>query len=128
MKALTTNGITVRVEPTYQDKHSQPSAWRFIFSYRIHIENNSPHTVQLLRRHWFIVEGNGEVREVEGEGVVGKQPILRPGEAHQYSSWCPIRSDLGKMYGSFLMIRTDTGSLFEVEIPEFKLIVPAKLN
>lgn len=128
MEALTTNGITVRVEPTYQEKHSQPSAWRFIFSYRILIENNSPNTVQLLRRHWFIVEGNGEVREVEGEGIVGKQPVLRPGETHQYSSWCPIRSDLGKMYGSFLMIRTDTGDAFEVDIPEFKLVAPAKLN
>lgn len=128
METLTTNGITVSVEVFYQPEHSRPPENKFVFAYRITIDNHSPHTAQLLRRHWHIVDCCGLRREVEGEGVVGQQPVLHPGERHQYVSWCPIGAEIGKMYGVFLMLRTDSQQYFEVGIPEFRLIAPHKLN
>lgn len=127
MDALTTNGIKVIVETFYQAEHSRPLEQKYIFAYRITIENLSDETVQLLRRHWFIYDSLGPVREVEGEGVVGQQPILQPAGSHQYISWCPIVSEIGKMTGAFLMRRQD-GSTFHVQVPEFKLVAPQKMN
>ncbi len=128
MDKLTTNGIRITVETFYQQNYSRPMENKYIFAYRINIENRSSKTVQLLRRHWYIKDSSGMVREVEGEGVIGKQPILSPGESHQYVSWSPLVSDIGKMYGTFLMLNKDNGSQFRVSIPEFKLIAPFKLN
>lgn len=128
METLTTNGITISVETQYLTAHSNPRAHKFLFGYRIMIENGSPHTVQLLRRHWVIQESDGQLREVEGEGVVGLQPILAPGEFHEYSSFCDLHTDIGKMSGTYLMVRRDNESLFEVTIPEFRLVAPARLN
>ena len=127
MATLTTNGITVSVETFYQDEHSRPLEQKFVFAYRITVENHSADTVQLLRRHWYIFDSNGMTREVEGEGVVGQQPVLQPTESHQYTSWCPLMTEMGKMYGTFLLEKED-GSSFHARIPEFKLIAPQKMN
>ena len=128
MATLITKGIKVSVETFYQNRYSNPIESKFVFAYRITIENLSAQTVQLLRRHWYIVESNGESREVEGEGVVGKQPVLHPGDTHQYVSWSQISTALGKMYGTYLMLNKSGGEKFYVSIPEFHLVAPAKLN
>jgi ApaG protein len=128
VEILTTNGITITVETQFLPQHSDPRAGKFIFGYQITIENGSDYTVQLLRRHWFIYDGCGIVREVEGEGVIGQQPILEPGQFHQYASFCDLPTDLGKMHGTFLMTRSDDASFFDVPVPEFKMCMPARLN
>lgn len=128
MSTLITNGIKISVFPKYHKEHSNPAKHKYIFSYQITIENTSSDTVQLLRRHWFIFDSNGSYREVEGEGVIGKTPILAPGESHQYISWCPLITQVGKMYGTYLMKRLDNEDQFKVRIPEFQLVVPALLN
>ncbi len=128
MEIAVTNGITVTVETNYLPHHSDPREERYIFGYHIIIENGSQHPVQLLRRHWFIIDAAAQVREVEGEGVVGEQPILLPGERYEYASYCDLNTEMGKMRGNYLMTRQDDGALFEAEIPEFKMIVPSKLN
>ena len=99
-----------------------------MFAYKIDIRNNGEYTVKLLRRHWYIYDANGVVREVEGEGVVGQQPVLEPSEAHQYVSGCNLKSGMGKMRGTYQMERLVDGSRFDVEIPEFTLVVPFRLN
>lgn len=128
MEVLITNGIKVSVETLYQAAYSRPQENRYIFSYQITIENLSANTVQLLRRHWQIFDANGMIREVEGEGVIGKQPVLAPGETHEYASWSPLTTELGKMQGTYLFVRTTDNKEFKVQIPAFKLIVPFKLN
>jgi len=128
MEILTTNGITVSVETQYLPAHSNPQALKYIFGYHITIENGCPYTVQLMRRHWVISDSNGILREVEGEGVIGQQPILGPGESHSYSSFCDLMTDMGKMGGTYLMIRHDDETSFEVSIPEFRMVAPFKLN
>ena len=128
MEVQTTNGITVSVQTQYLPAHSNPRAGKLIFGYHIAIENGSPHTVQLLRRHWVIQEASGELREVEGEGVIGIQPVIEPGECHEYTSFCNLCSEMGKMSGTYLMTRRDDDSLFEVAIPAFQMVAPFKLN
>ncbi len=128
METLTTLGITVTAEPFFQPEFSNPVEKKFLFSYRITITNNNDFTVQLLRRHWYILNAYGTVQEVEGEGVIGKQPILHPGQSHQYSSWAPLTTELGLMYGTFLMAHKPIGKTFEARIPEFRLVAPFKLN
>ena len=128
METLTTQGIKVSVEPFYLPKESLPVQQRYVHAYRITIENKSQHTVQLLSRHWYIFESNGVLREVKGEGVVGQQPILEPSEKHQYTSWCPLMTDIGKMHGTFLMQRARDRFEFDVAVPMFKLIAPSKNN
>jgi ApaG protein len=128
METLTTQGIKISVEPFYLPHESIPIQHRYVFAYRITILNQSPDTVQLLRRHWHIIESNGVRREVEGEGVVGVQPVLAPGESHQYTSWCPLMTDVGKMFGVFQMVRLPDETKFEVQIPAFKLSPPFKMN
>lgn len=116
------------VETEYQPAYSSPSQHHFVFTYRISIENNSPQTVQLMRRHWHIRDANNLAREVEGEGVVGQQPVLEAGQTHQYVSGCNLKSGMGKMFGTFLMERLIDGKQFKVRIPEFTMVVPFKLN
>lgn len=128
METLTTQGIRVSVESFYLPKKSLPVQQKYVHAYRVIIENGSTHTVQLLRRHWHILESNGILREVEGEGVIGQQPILEPGQKHQYTSWCPMMTDIGKMYGTFQMQNLVTSDFFEVGVPEFKLVPPFKSN
>jgi ApaG protein len=128
MPTAITNDIRVSVETAYQSSQSNPSVGEFMFAYRITIENNSDSTIQLLKRHWFIVDSNGVKREVDGDGVVGQQPILEPGEVHRYISGCNLGSDIGKMFGYYTFEKQMDGEKFQATIPEFILITPAKLN
>ena len=128
METLITNGIKISVQPYYVAEESAPIQQKYIHAYRIVIENKSNNTVQLLDRHWVIIESNGLQKEVKGQGVVGEQPILNPGEKFEYSSWCPLVTDFGKMYGTYTMLRVDEGSTFEVQVPEFLLHPPFKMN
>lgn len=123
-----TAGVRVTVKTEYQPSYSNPLQEHFVFTYRIRIENNSENTIQLLRRQWFIFDTNATVREVEGEGVIGLQPVLEPGETHEYVSGCNLKTTIGKMVGTYLMERLIDGKQFHVEIPEFNLIVPYRLN
>ncbi len=123
-----TEGVKVSVETNYQPEYSSPGQNHFVFTYKISIENHGDYTVKLHRRHWYIHDSNNSAREVEGEGVVGQQPILEPGEKHQYVSGCNLRSGFGKMYGTYLMEKIVDGKQFEVTIPEFNMIVPFMLN
>jgi ApaG protein len=116
----TTDQITVTVRPVYLDGQSDPMGHRFVFAYVIRIENGGPDEVQLLRRHWLITDGAGRVREVEGEGVVGQQPVLAPGEAHVYQSFCVLDTFEGAMEGTYLMQRAN-GERFRIQIPRFPL-------
>ena len=97
MDTIITNDIKISVETFFQPGYSQPASAQFVFAYRVSIENLSKDSVQLLRRHWYIKESNGSLREVEGEGVIGKQPIIAPGGMHQYVSWCNLSTSMGKM-------------------------------
>ncbi len=123
-----THGIKISVETKFQSEHSDAEHRHFLFSYRISIENKSDYTVQLLSRHWDIFDSNSEHSEVDGEGVVGEQPVLEPGEIFEYESACGLTTDIGKMRGSYLMERKIDKSQFYVTIPEFELIVPQRLN
>lgn len=123
-----TNGVKVAVEVYFHPTHSRPIHGLYIFIYEIAIENCSPHTVQLLRRHWYIHDAYLQKREVEGEGVVGQQPILEPGETYKYFSSCQLASEIGRMYGTYQMQRFPDKLLFDIEIPVFHLMYPALLN
>jgi ApaG protein len=121
-------GITISVETYYQPEYSNPVNSEFMFAYRITIENNNKFPVKLLRRHWFIYDSNGSMREVEGEGVVGVQPQIDPGESYQYVSGCNLRSEIGKMSGTYLMENINNERAFDVVIPAFDMCAPFKLN
>jgi ApaG protein len=124
MQIAITNDVKIVVETAYQSERPNTSEGKYAFAYRISIVNQGEHTIKLLRRHWHIVDSLDGKSEVEGEGVVGVQPLLEPGEKHQYVSGCILGSTMGKMYGTYLMERQFDGKLFEVQIPEFALTVP----
>lgn len=128
MDSLITQGVEITVETFYQPDYSQPIQQEFMFAYRITLENHSSNTVQLLRRQWFIFDSNGEHRQVEGEGVVGQQPVLKPNETYQYVSGCNLKSDIGKMSGFFTMNNLTSNQTFRADIPAFNLITPMKLS
>lgn len=115
-----TENIRVTVRPLYLEKESNILARKFVFAYFITIDNLGAETVQLLRRHWYITHDTGKVEEVEGEGVIGKQPLIEPGGSHHYNSFCILETLEGFMEGTYQMKRTD-GSLFEVIVPRFIL-------
>jgi ApaG protein len=123
-----TEGIKIIVETFYQPDYSNVGNSEYMFAYKITIENHNSFPVQLLRRHWHIYDSNGSVKEVEGEGVVGVQPKINPGEFYQYISGCNLRTDIGKMQGTYLMTNLNTNDRFSVFIPSFNLVVPFKLN
>lgn len=123
-----THDVNIVVETFYQAAQSRPLLSEYLFAYRITIENLGAVPVKLLRRHWHIIDSNGEVREVEGEGVVGQQPTIEPGESYQYISSCNLSSDVGKMYGTYTMEDLFTKKTMVVTIPEFQLIAPFKNN
>ena len=124
----TTRGIRISVQTEYKESHSRPTENRFVFAYQITIENCSEYSIQILRRHWTIFDSNGTTHDVEGEGVVGQQPVITPGASHQYVSWANIGSDIGKMSGTYMVERQIDGELFDVKIPEFILMSPFKMN
>ena len=128
MTSKISEGVEISVETFYQPDYSNPVNNEFMFAYRITIENHNNYTVQLLKRHWNIFDSNGEEREVDGEGVVGLQPVLQPGEQFQYVSGCNLRSEMGRMHGVYFMENQHNKEPFEVKIPPFEMIVPQKLN
>lgn len=122
MVSAVTNGIQVSVEVTYQAEFSNPLQHHYVFTYKVNIENRSQHTYQLMKRKWEIFDA-AEIRKiVEGDGVVGQQPILEPGESHSYISGCNLKSGMGKMKGLYFMERVFDGNLIEVAVPEFQMI------
>ena len=123
-----TDGVKVSVETVYQPEYSNPANEHFMFAYRIEVENLSDFAIQLMRRQWFIFDSNGTVRDVEGEGVVGIQPVIEPGQSYSYVSGCNLTTDIGAMSGTYLMHRVADETDFTVDIPEFQLIVPYRLN
>lgn len=123
MYRAVTHGIAVEVEPFYLEDRSDPAQNRYVWAYRMTIENKSDSFVQLLSRYWHITDGNGHVEEVRGAGVVGDQPELNPGDSYQYTSGCPLSTPSGVMVGRYTM-RNDRDELFDVEIPAFSLDLP----
>lgn len=128
MITQTTSGIKISVECIYQPEYSNPDNMHFMFAYRITIENTSHYTAQLLNRHWDIYDSISDLKQVDGEGVVGEQPVLEPGQIHQYVSGCNLKSEIGYMEGYYTMLRLIDKELFEVEIPRFNLIANYRLN
>ncbi|NNL85397.1 MAG: Co2+/Mg2+ efflux protein ApaG [Myxococcales bacterium] len=122
-----TRGVRVHVRSFFIPERSDPSDGRWLFAYRITIANESSDTVQLLNRHWVIVDGNGEQEEVRGPGVVGEQPVLAPGESFEYTSGCPLGTPVGTMTGSYEM-QLEDGTTFEAEIATFTLAEGRALN
>lgn len=115
-----TEDIRIEVRPVYIDGQSDLIARKFVFAYFVKIENQSRERIQLLRRHWLINHGGYRVEEVEGEGVVGKQPVIAPGESYSYNSFCILESFEGSMEGTYL-IRKENGEFIRVTIPRFTL-------
>lgn len=128
MVSKISEGVTVSVETFYQPDYSNPANNEFMFAYRITIENNNSYAVKLLRRHWNIFDATGNLREVEGEGVIGVQPIINPGTKYQYISGCNLKTEMGKMYGAYQMENINNKKIFKVIIPAFEMTVPFKLN
>jgi len=122
-----TEGIRVEVRARYSSEHSNPARSHWFFLYTIRISNEGDTAAQLLNRHWIIVDGTGHIEEVRGEGVVGKQPELGPGQSFEYTSGCPLGTPFGSMSGTYEMQRAD-GLKFEVEIALFELVQPAAIH
>ncbi len=123
-----TRGIRVSVRPRYEVNASNPSQNNFVHSYQVSIHNMGEATVQLLRREWNITDGDGSKRIVKGDGVIGEQPIIEPGDSHTYSSWCPLKFPAGKMSGHYEMEDLVSHQIFNVEVPSFSLIADFKNN
>jgi len=128
MQSLITKGVQISVETYYQPDYSQPFQHEYMFAYRISLNNQNPFSIQLLRRQWYIFDSNGDRREVEGEGVVGQQPILKAGESFQYVSGCNLKSEMGKMWGFYTLLNTYNNEEFRADIPEFQMVAPMKLS
>lgn len=129
MNTQTSEGVRISVKTDLEDIYSASEEIQYLFSYTIRIENENPFPVRLVSRYWRITDSSGEVREVQGEGVVGEQPVLQPGEGYEYSSACDLYTEIGKMAGHYCMRREDhPDEEFEVRIPELHLVAPARLN
>lgn len=122
-----TRGIAVHVEPRFDPSRSAPESSQWFFLYTVTIQNRGSETVQLLSRHWVITDAAGRVEEVRGPGVVGEQPVLAPGESFEYTSGCPLTTDVGKMEGSYQMV-TASGDSFEAVIAPFTLCEPGTVH
>lgn len=125
-----TAGIAVVVRPVFLEDHSAPTDGRFVWAYRVRIENGGDETVQLINRHWRITDADGRTEDVRGAGVVGEQPVIRPGETYEYTSGAPLRTPSGMMAGSYEM-EAPSGRRFDVTIPAFSLdspYQPVRLN
>ena len=115
-----TEDIRVEVMSSYSPENSRPVEGEWVFQYTVRITNQGKDTVQLVSRHWVITDAADRVEEVRGPGVVGEQPTLKPGESFKYSSWCPLKTPMGLMYGTYEMQR-ENGSRFDIEIAPFAL-------
>jgi ApaG protein len=122
--SATTREVTVRVSVSFLPEQSEPGKGRWFWAYHVRIENQGKRAVQLVSREWTIVDGRGGRHEVQGEGVVGEQPVIEPGHAFDYVSGCPLNTPSGAMEGRYHMVGSDGGS-FAVAIPRFPLIAPA---
>lgn len=127
MSNTISKGIRIRVEPEYLPQRSDPTKPIYYFAYHITISNESEKTTQLISRYWHITDSNGNVEEIRGPGVVGKQPRLKSGESFEYTSFCPLPTEFGVMHGTFQMVR-DNGNSFNAKIKPFKLAVPFSVN
>ena len=123
MNRALTNGFQVTVLPNYLAEQSDPEEGRYVWSYTIEIANLGAVTAQLMTRHWIITDGEGRREDVRGPGVVGEQPILRPGDAFRYTSGCPLTTPSGIMVGTYRMV-DENGRAFDIEIPAFSLDSP----
>lgn len=128
MIAKTTNGVTIRVRKKYLESHSDPQRHKFIFAYHVTVTNERSSRIQLLQRLWEITPLTGSTKVVEGDGVIGQQPIIEPGSQYQYNSWCPLPTRFGSMRGHYTMRDLELQEDFEAEIPEFILEFPPALN
>ncbi len=122
-----TEGIRVEVESVYVAERSEPSMRLFFFAYQVTLSNEGDLAAKLSTRHWVITDGDGREEHVQGPGVVGKSPILKPGESFQYTSFCPLPTPIGSMTGTYRMVRDD-GREFDAQIDAFSLEVPGSLN
>ncbi len=122
--AAVTRDILVTVEPFFLDDKSEPDESRYVWAYHVQIENQGEREVKLESRYWRITDGFGRVQEVRGDGVVGEQPVIKPGEAYEYTSGAPLTTPSGIMGGRYSMVMPDSGERFEVEIPTFSLDSP----
>lgn len=127
MSSTTTEGIRITVTPSFWPERSTPESGHYAFMYTVEIANEGTSPAQLRRRHWLITDANGQVEEVRGEGVVGKQPLLEPGERFEYTSWAMLRTPFGSMRGSYEMERPD-GARFAARIDDFALTQPHSLH
>jgi ApaG protein len=127
MSDAVTNNIRVEVIARYSPENSRPLQDQWLFEYTVRITNQGPETVQLLSRHWIITDAQDHTDEVKGPGVVGEQPVLAPGESFKYSSWCPLKTPIGTMRGTYQMIRVG-GSQFDIEIAPFGLKAKYTVN
>ena len=123
----TTNGIRVQVSSQFLPDRSSPKEEQYVFAYHITITNVGTDAAQLISRHWIITNADGETEEVQGPGVVGEQPVLKPGEHFEYTSFCPLKTNVGTMHGSYTMVSPD-GEPFQARISPFTLAVPYALN
>lgn len=127
MSDTTTRGVRVQVRPDYLDDQSEPRKNLWMFAYHVRIHNEGAETVQLVSRHWVITDATGRVEEVRGPGVVGEQPVLRPGEQFAYTSGCPLPTRMGTMHGTYQMV-THKGERFDAVISPFTLAEPYSVN
>ena len=127
MSSAVTEGIQVEVTSAYRPERSEPQRGRWLFSYTVTISNLGDAPAQLLTRHWIIVDGNGRREDVQGDGVVGHQPRLEPGQSFEYTSYCVLQTAHGSMRGTYQMVRDD-GQRFDAEIAQFTLVMPGQLN
>ena len=123
MYSCTTHDIRVTVQPMYLDEQSSPEDQQFVWAYQVRIENLGDRTVRLRNRYWSITDARGRTQEVRGPGVVGEQPLLRPGESFEYTSGCPLSTPSGMMVGAYEM-EAESGERLEVDIPAFSLDSP----
>lgn len=121
------NSINVDVDTLYIESESSPVNSQYVFAYTITITNDGTEAAKLMTRHWVITDANGHIEEVRGDGVVGEQPYLKPGEGFQYTSGAVLKTPVGTMSGSYRML-TDNGSNFDADIPEFILSSPRTLH
>lgn len=121
------DSVKVSVKTEYLEEQSMPEDDRYVFAYHINIRNNGNQAATLRTRHWFIANGNADVQEVKGEGVIGEQPTIEPGETYRYSSGSVLSTRVGSMRGYYVM-EADDGTLFHATIPVFTLSLPNALN
>ena len=122
------DNIKIDVKAFFLDNKSDIGRSLYFFMYKVTISNQTNKTLQLLRRHWHIYDANGNVQTIKGEGVIGEQPIMIPNTSFQYNSFCPIKTEFGKMSGFYIFEEKGTRDLFKGIIPEFSLVVPTRIN